>query len=922
MSKTTIELKQFKQIFPDADTFKLEVLDKCAANFRVPHPAFDFTKTPYTFTFLYNQLIAFYGNHFSKLPAEELKARLAINLTNDMPEAYVNMFKVDPKWLEKLTIEGAFSNTQETSFENQRDKSKNYSENESVNIEAPNSDNPFSSENSEEVNLKSKNRREFVKQKTETSDIVAAYQSLNFSEIAGIIENIFNRPKYSKLFKTESSININELIILTGPRGPQGEKGNSGVAGTSAKGIENIDFDKIKREKWNFNVASGGTLISVDNTNQSGISDANKTNFNLNQHNYVYYELTDQTGNAVKNSGRILWSRKDGTNYEIYLATEVIQQTGPDFLTQAAVEFQIDKITIDSSLTNWGINYQASVIFRTTEFKSFQTQAIENANEIAKNKQEIKNISLKTGPKGDTGAQGPQGPKGDTGAQGPKGDTGAQGPKGDSYDPTDFQNQKNNLKAIRQQLKMDNKTNTIDNSHIGKIYKVGVGGMLEFVDFPSGISPEQLVKIEANKTNNDLHATWIREFALRNQTNIWDLSHYYSRSNLFESDVANYNQIYNGFAVGDWSDIFARCRVELNKKSNGKPILVPIDNSLINIMNDDTREASFSGQLVEPFVVYHESTWYLKKDSSINPYFILFDDGSGSGEKEFESTGSDISEEIKKLINLGTKVGKVNANHFYLKSDLPIIDDEERGNLKTLVNLISENVKNEQKKVLFKDDYVQNIDMFTASFNERFRAGEVKKLTPTKIKKVDEYIESVELNVLSGNWGEILIKLKKPLKGGQYNIQFKMRCNHGSNKGYIKFYLKDLNTWGGTNRIAISSWSSDDWQNNSDGLISGVGMRTNQTIISNLQIDNNNSKIDFNLTSKTAPDSNAHTDFAKRPYNFYSSGIGIRNGSAKVFDKEIKIHFGNANDWDFSSAFLVFTVLRTQDKDFVKSILK
>ena len=51
-------------------------------------------------------------------------------------------------------------------------------------------------------------------------------------------------------------------------------------------------------------------------------------------------------------------------------------------------------------------------------------------NDIATLRQDLTDIELTPGPKGDTGAQGPKGDTGKDGAQGPKGDTGATGPQG------------------------------------------------------------------------------------------------------------------------------------------------------------------------------------------------------------------------------------------------------------------------------------------------------------------------------------------------------------------------------------------------------------------------------------------------------------------------------------------------------------
>ena len=70
-----------------------------------------------------------------------------------------------------------------------------------------------------------------------------------------------------------------------------------------------------------------------------------------------------------------------------------------------------------------------------------------NANTISADtsylatQEDLENIELTPGPKGDKGETGPQGPKGDTGEQGPQGiqgETGPQGPKGDAFTYADF----------------------------------------------------------------------------------------------------------------------------------------------------------------------------------------------------------------------------------------------------------------------------------------------------------------------------------------------------------------------------------------------------------------------------------------------------------------------------------------------------
>ena len=360
-----IELKQFKGIITNVNDFESKIIRKAKLNFREPNPAFDFTITPYTINFLYTQLDSLYGDRVAKHTDEVIIKRLILNISNDLPEAYMNMLKLNPEFMKKISVGGAFSNTSINSLKNDLDPSKKYSQNETSIIEAPNEESPFGEEDNEEVFSKTINRSAFVSSKTETSDVVASYQSLNFVGVSSIIEEMFKKSKYDNLFYNDNANDSFKLVVVQGEKGDKGDTGSAGIAGTSGKGVENIDFDKIIREKWNINYdGSSDTIISFDNSNQTGITDDNKTTYNVNEHNFVFYGITapqhfgpdklyNGTGRIVS-ANRIETEDDEGNitgkyTMEIRLLEHLYNETHDSFYLVETY------FTFDTELSNWSV---------------------------------------------------------------------------------------------------------------------------------------------------------------------------------------------------------------------------------------------------------------------------------------------------------------------------------------------------------------------------------------------------------------------------------------------------------------------------------------------------------------------------------------------------------------------------------------
>lgn len=140
---------------------------------------------------------------------------------------------------------------------------------------------------------------------------------------------------------------------------------------------------------------------------------------------YIYFEEVKKSADVYSFMFNVRVSELDKSK----TASVIEQKTGrivdiDNIITRAELEEILKTINVDGSA------YDDSEIVR--RLAALETKPEIDTSKFA-TKQELQNIALTPGPKGDkgeTGERGPIGPKGDTGERGPQGDTGPRGADG------------------------------------------------------------------------------------------------------------------------------------------------------------------------------------------------------------------------------------------------------------------------------------------------------------------------------------------------------------------------------------------------------------------------------------------------------------------------------------------------------------